>query len=246
MMLKNSVHFVLQGKGGVGKSLAASFLAQYFAEKNIGPVISVDTDPVNATFSKYKSLNVAHVDITDGARINERKFDAVIERMATNEGIFVVDNGAATFLPLTSYMAENSVFEVLASTGKSVYVHSILTAGQGFNDTVNGFAEIVERVDTNAKIVLWLNEFWGKVEVDGNPFTATKLFKQAAQKVAGVVRVEQRNPDTFGADVRLMTEKHQTFADIEAGGGFDMMAKLRLNKVRQSVAAELDGVKWDE
>jgi hypothetical protein len=101
-------------------------------------------------------------------------------------------------------------------------------------------------VDDNAKIVLWLNEFWGKVEVEGNPFTATKIFKTAAPKVAGVVRIEQRNPDTFGADIREMTEKHQTFADIQAGTDFGMMAKQRLKRVMADVTAELDRVKWDE
>ncbi|TAM01713.1 MAG: conjugal transfer protein TraL [Paraburkholderia sp.] len=245
-MLNNSVHFVLQGKGGVGKSLVASLVAQYFLGKQAGSVISVDTDPVNATFSKYESLKVAHVDIADGTRINERKFDEIIERMASHEGVFVVDNGAATFLPLTSYMSENSVFEVLAGTGKAVYVHSIITAGQGLEDTVNGFNQLATRVDDHAKIVLWLNEFWGKVEVDGHPFTATKVFKAASPKVAGVVKIEQRNPDTFGADVRAMTEKHQTFNDIQVGSDFGMMAKQRLKRVMGDVFTELDQVKWGD
>jgi hypothetical protein len=216
-MLKNSIHFVLQGKGGVGKSLVSALLAQYFVDRDVGNIMCVDTDPVNATFSKYLSLNVAHVSITDGTRINERKFDVIIERMAETDGIWVVDNGAATFLPLTSYMADNNVFEILAGAGKSVFVHSILTAGQGFKDTVNGLHQIAERVDENAKIVLWLNEFWGKVEIDGNPFVSTKLFKLIAPKVAGVVRIEQWPPDTFGVDIREMTERHETFADIHAG-----------------------------
>jgi len=40
-----SVHLVLQGKGGVGKSFVSSILAQYFRTKS-APVYCLDTDPV--------------------------------------------------------------------------------------------------------------------------------------------------------------------------------------------------------
>jgi CO dehydrogenase nickel-insertion accessory protein CooC1 len=44
------IHMVLQGKGGVGKSMiAATVIAQYKASKGQQP-LCIDTDPVNATF----------------------------------------------------------------------------------------------------------------------------------------------------------------------------------------------------
>ncbi|MCZ2328968.1 nucleotide-binding protein [Bartonella sp. F02] len=51
------VHMILQGKGGVGKSMIAAILAQYKASKKHMP-LCIDTDPVNATFEGYKALNV--------------------------------------------------------------------------------------------------------------------------------------------------------------------------------------------
>ena len=45
-----TVHFVLQGKGGVGKSFVASILGQYFQVRG-RDVRCFDTDPVNQTFA---------------------------------------------------------------------------------------------------------------------------------------------------------------------------------------------------
>jgi hypothetical protein len=47
----NQVHLVLQGKGGVGKSMISAILGQYFHHKTTTPHC-FDTDPVNATFAQ--------------------------------------------------------------------------------------------------------------------------------------------------------------------------------------------------
>ena len=47
------IHFILQGKGGVGKSFIASLLAQYLRDRKNGQVVCFDTDPVNPTLSRY-------------------------------------------------------------------------------------------------------------------------------------------------------------------------------------------------
>ncbi|SPW93561.1 protein TraL [Escherichia coli] len=53
--MKNSINFILQGKGGVGKSFTTAILAQYFIdEKNMDNVVVGDTDPVNTTTAKVK------------------------------------------------------------------------------------------------------------------------------------------------------------------------------------------------
>ena len=43
------LHFVLQGKGGVGKTMAALLLSQVIADKG-EPVICIDTDPGERQF----------------------------------------------------------------------------------------------------------------------------------------------------------------------------------------------------
>ena len=73
----STVHFVLQGKGGVGKSLIASLLYQYLHQQGRA-VTGVDTDPVNATFAGYKELSVQVLNIMEGDDIDQRRFDSLM------------------------------------------------------------------------------------------------------------------------------------------------------------------------
>ena len=70
----NSIHLTLQGKGGVGKSLIASILAQYFVERH-REIICIDTDPVNRTLFQYKALNVTRLELLRDGRLDPRVFD---------------------------------------------------------------------------------------------------------------------------------------------------------------------------
>ena len=51
------VHFILQGKGGVGKSVVAALLAQYLHDKNV-TVRCVDADPLNKTLAGFEALRL--------------------------------------------------------------------------------------------------------------------------------------------------------------------------------------------
>ena len=109
----SDVHFILQGKGGVGKSLISSLLFQYLKQKNIS-VLGIDTDPVNSTLSNYKNLSVKRLEIMNGDDIDTRRFDELVESILFEEdnNHIVVDNGAATFIPFCSYLKENNAFSL--------------------------------------------------------------------------------------------------------------------------------------
>ncbi|HLD44992.1 MAG TPA: conjugal transfer protein TraL [bacterium] len=242
----NNVHLVMQGKGGVGKSLAAVLVAQYLQSLG-GKIICADTDPVNATFAQYQSLDVAHIEIAKDGNVIQSKFDPLIEMIVQTDADFVIDNGAATFLPLTKYLAENDIYQIMSEHGKKVFVHSVLTGGQAKTDTYNGFAELLGKVNQFAKVVVWENEFWGPVEYEGHPITATKLFKESdrAGKIAGVVKlVDRSQSDAFVEDMKKMTSNHMTLADVNASEDFNFLAKNRLKKIVDAVFEELDRVKW--
>ncbi len=70
-----AIHLSLQGKGGVGKSLVASILAQYFLSRS-RVVNCIDTDPVNGTLSQYAALGAQRLKLLlrDGS-IDSRSFD---------------------------------------------------------------------------------------------------------------------------------------------------------------------------
>ena len=151
----SKIHIILQGKGGVGKSLIAAVLAQYKASKGQNP-LCIDTDPVNATFNGFKALNVQRLQIMEGDEINSRKFDALVELIAPSTDDVIIDNGASSFVPLSHYLLSNQVPALLKDMGHELIVHTVITGSQAMDDTINGFATIVNSFSAN-EIVVWLN-----------------------------------------------------------------------------------------
>src|ERR1700733_13864395 len=50
-----TIHLILQGKGGVGKSVVASWLAEFLMGRG-QPVRCIDGDPVNRSLGQYQAL----------------------------------------------------------------------------------------------------------------------------------------------------------------------------------------------
>lgn len=236
----NAIHFILQGKGGVGKSLVSAFLAQYFQSIGAG-VQCIDTDPVNQTFSKYKALNAQHVKIMEGSKIDERNFDKLMERLLLEDGFFVVDNGSSSFVPLSNYLIENNALAMLAESGRPVYIHCVVTGGQAIADTISGFLALAEQTK-HKNIVVWLNEYFGNIERDGKVFTEMKAYLDHQDKVHGIVRIPKRNQDTFGKDMELMVAKNMTFKEAIESPEFALMAKQRIKTVQRDIFNQLDEV----
>jgi hypothetical protein len=237
---RGGIHLTLQGKGGVGKSLIASVLAQYFREHG-RDVRCVDTDPVNRTLAQYSALGADRLNLRDEHnRIDQRSFDTLMERFLTEDGAtFVVDNGASTFLPLWHYLLENSALEYLRQQERRVYVHTVITGGQALIDTLNGFNELAQTTQER-NIVVWVNEYFGRVEADGKKFSEMAAYRDNADKVCGAVIFTKRNQDTFGRDVEDMISAKLTFQEAITTGRMPIMAKQRLKLVQRDLFEQLD------
>ena len=125
------IHLILQGKGGVGKSLIASLIAQYKLSKGRRP-LCIDTDPVNASFEAYKSLKVSRLSIVQNEEIDPRSFDQLIEQIAKakDKDEVIIDNGASSFVPLSAYVLTHHVPALLRDLGHQLIVHTVVTGGQ--------------------------------------------------------------------------------------------------------------------
>ena len=234
------IHLALQGKGGVGKSLISSMLAQHFTE--VGRQLRcVDTDPVNATFSQYQALGVTHISILDGNRVNERHFDQLMELLLTDTTTeeWVIDNGASSFIPLSSYLVENQGIEMLQEAGHEVVIHTVITGGQGLRDTLTGFKSLATQLPGEAGIVVWLNEYFGPIQADGRSFEQMKVYTENKSRVRGIVTLRQQNRDTFGRDVEDMLNARQTVEEAIGSNKVALMAKQRLQTFRRGLWQQL-------
>ena len=234
---KATVHISLQGKGGVGKSLVASILAQYLQSK--GPVACFDTDPVNQTLAGFQALQVERIDVMRRNAINEKQFDRLIEAVCTRDGSFVIDTGATTFVPLWQYMLENEILHLMKSQGRAVYVHSVVTGGQTLPDTLGGFVNVARSTE-GRNVIVWLNEYFGEIARDGKPFEEMRAYLENQDKVCGSVTITERNPNTFGDDIRQMLAKRLTFDEAIRSDEFNLVAKQRLAIVKRDLFEQLD------
>lgn len=238
------IHLILQGKGGVGKSLIASILGQYLRAHEI-PSLCIDTDPVNQTFAQYRALQVEQLKLMSDSRIDARIFDQLMERMLSEPVSFVIDNGASTFIPLWHYVVENSVIETLENHDRSVFVHSVVAGGQAMLDTLSGFGDLAAKCPAQ-NLVVWVNEFFGPVEANGKRLREMKVFEQNESRIRGIVTIPRRSSDTFGRDVEEMLMDKLTFDEAIAGRRFSIMSRQRLELVRRDLFRQLDELRLSE
>lgn len=242
--MQNTVHFILQGKGGIGKTLVSTLLAQWIAARDETPLRCYDTDQENATFSRYKAMNVKHVPVmTDARTIDPKRFDALMIDMLEEEGNCVVDNGANTFSPLMGYLIENDCFALLQESGRKVYIHTIVGGGDTLHDTATGFAATAK--STTVPLVLWQNEHFGLLQsASGKLFVESSTYHDNAARLRGSVTLSARNADTFGADVKKMNTARLTMAEVMQNEKFNIMEKQRIKVVYRDIFEQLDKVQW--
>lgn len=237
----SQIHFVLQGKGGVGKTFVSSIFAQHRAKDGKKP-ICLDTDPVNASFAGFKSLSVKPVNIMNKMSIDPRLFDELMEILLRTDDNIIVDTGASTFLPLSSYLEDSDAISVLHDAGKSVLLHVVVTGGQSKNDTLTGLSGIAERLGHHAPIIVWINEFFGPFDADGVSIEKTGVYISNKDKIFSIVTIPERPAATFGKDIADMLSRKLTFEEAIASKDFSTMARQRIKITRDLLFTQLDGL----
>lgn len=239
--MENSAHFIVQGKGGIGKTLVASLLGQWIDHQYPDTLQCFDTDQENATLAAYKALNVTEVDVMNPDRtINRKMFDNMTLDILNSDKNIVIDNGANTFSPLMSYLMENNFIELLQESGKKVYIHIIIGGGDNLKDTTSGFVSLAKQ--TSCPIVVWLNEnaSWGTTD----NFVESKIFADNAKNVKGIILLQGRNSDTFGDDIKRMQKARLTLKEVLESPEFNVLERSRLSSVVRDVYKKLDAVEW--
>jgi hypothetical protein len=231
---------LLQGKGGVGKSLVASLLFQYLKENGL-PVKGCDTDPVNSTFSGYKEFDVLSLDIMNGDDIDQRRFDQLVEELCelSAEAHIVVDNGASCFVALCVYLKESGAFAFLKESGHEVLIHTVVTGGQALQDTLKGLRSLTLGFP-EIPIVVWLNPYYGEIVLDGSDFYGFKVYAEASATFQAVIELPTLRPNTFGRDLEEHLARRSSFEAAVKSPRLPLMARQRLAMTWRDIKLAID------
>jgi hypothetical protein len=248
-----SVHFVLQAKGGVGKSTVSVLLAEYVRSRRI-PLRCYDTDPSNATLYEFGSLDAEYVRSLRGFRVGESLFDPMMSAiLESHDTAIIVDVGTSNYLPMMSYLRDADFFRLLVAASRPVYVHVPVVAGADHAVTIQGLKSIAEFVgDKGVRIVVWENDLRGVVH-------SGAVRAGNGSGICGVVPLRigyddegAARGDTFLNDFRLLMEHRLLFSDLPGRAYFDdekehplyEVQRLRLNRIWDDVRGKLDEVAW--
>lgn len=149
-----NIHLIGGEKGGVGKSLVARVLAQYFIDKTI-PFMGFDTDRSHGALTRFYQEFAAQVDATD-----YESLDVIVEAAAENPGLrILVDLAAQTHTPMVKWMDDSGVLETVTELGLHLAYWHVMDCGK---DSVDLLKKLVDRFGTRLSYVLVLNQIRGE------------------------------------------------------------------------------------
>lgn len=133
----SKVHFVGGEKGGVGKSMTARVLAQYYIDHDL-PFLGFDCDSSHATFSRFyenfsSPIIIGEEDSLDGML-------AAIEEYPDRD--LIIDLAAQAAQPLGLWIEETDVFGLLDEMGYQVCLWHVMDDGA---DSVTLLEQLLDR-----------------------------------------------------------------------------------------------------
>lgn len=243
-----AAHFVLQGKGGVGKTLVSNLLAQYLETTGV-EVRCFDTDPVNHSLARIPALNVSKVPLyKDGtSEADNRALDKMLSDMAGHPATYVVDNGATSFKPMSQHLIADGSIELLLDLDFSVVLHLVISTGPELEMTLSGVSGILESLDDlSIPVILWINEkgisFEEQAETD---FESSAFFNEYKTRITGLITIPFLPKATRGVFETMLNNK-LTFEEAENSDAFFLIEQKRLGKLKEtffsSVETGLEGI----
>ena len=229
---QSKIHLIGGEKGGVGKSMVARLLAQYFIDHTM-PFTGYDTDRSHGALMRYYAGYASPV-LAD----RFEALDAIVETAAGEPGRRVlVDLAAQTHAPLVKWMDESGVLDLADMNGMSFYYWHVMDAGR---DSVDLLARLLDQFGARLHYVLVRNQ------IRGDDFTQldksgeqTRALALGAQVITlkhlhdpVVQKIDAGNASFWAA--KNVTDK--------SGPGLGMMERQRLKMWMAHAMAEIDKV----
>jgi hypothetical protein len=147
------VHFIGGEKGGVGKSVVARILAQYFIDRHI-PFLGFDTD------KSHGSLRRFYTDFTAPVVIDQYEgLDRIVEAAAEEpERRIIVDLAAQTHQFLAQWMEDSGLLDISGELGLVLTYWHVMDSGR---DSVDLLVRLLDQFGGRLPLVVVRNEVRG-------------------------------------------------------------------------------------
>ena len=245
----NNVHIFLQARGGVGKSTAASLLAQYLIDRHKS-CICIDCDGFTKTLSQFKRLKAHSFDL-DNAKTNERIYELFnnikyfyrdIKDIQADEKVsFVVDVPSKNFSPVLNFIAntKKELYDL------NIFVHTIITGQDSISDMLC-VKQICNTVSGLCNICIWQNPFFGPVGLNISKnirSTDTKkdfidiesdpIYKENIENIYALIPMPNKNEIVgYSLFFERMIKNHLTFQELQDSNDFFVIEKQYLFDIR--------------
>jgi hypothetical protein len=217
-----SLNFIGGEKGGVGKSVAARVLAQYFIDKGL-PFTGFDTDRSHTSFTRFYADYAAPVivDTYEGLDLIAAVFEEPPEDGRLKN--VIVDLAAQTAAPLSRWVRDSDLLSLLAEMGVTVNFWHLTDAGK---DSVELLGRLVNTYGAGPNYLVVKNQGRGS---DFSQLDDSSALKKALSLGGEVVTLGQLHE----ASMRKIDRQNASFwAAIHTTSGPDSLGMLERQRVK--------------
>ena len=218
----SSLNFIGGEKGGVGKSVAARVLAQYFIDQE-RPFTGFDTDRSHTSFTRFYAdyASPVIVDSYEGLDLIANVFEEI-----PSEGVqqsVIVDLAAQTAAPLTRWIKDSDLFSVLAEMGITVNFWHVADAGK---DSVDLLGRLINTFGGAPNYIVVKNQGRGS---DFSQLEESQALEKALTLGARVITLAQLHE----ASMRKIDRQNASFwAALNNRSGPDTLGLLERQRVK--------------
>jgi len=238
--MKPTITFILQNKGGIGKSHISWLLANYLMKTNDLKVY--DNDSETPRMITYECLNAEHIQLfkldnngyVKPESLNLEKLNILSQALESgdNENI-LVDCGSPSFQPTLSFF-QADIMQLYIDTG--VKFRIVIPIGKE-PVTQTAPAEILAAFGDLAEYILIENEFFGEFDFDD------KIFKKEGVKYAKMKMEPLQSLQLKAVD--LAKENNLLLDEAITSPLFNIPHKGRLNQVKYNFESVIDNIITD-
>lgn len=225
------LHFIGGEKGGVGKSLVARILAQYFIDRR-QHFTAFDADQSHGALLRFYS------EFTTAVSVNQyESLDRIVDTaLADPDGELLVDLAAQTQQSLLRWMEESDLLAVAEELGITLTYWHVMDSGR---DSVDLLRTLLDQFGGRIKLVIVKNE------VRSNQFSIlddSRQLQRAEQLGAQVVSIRRLHETCMQKIDACSTSFWAAVNQATSAGGLGLLERQRVKVWLANAYAELDRI----